>query len=76
MSAVVGQVFILYVLITCIRRATGGDTRDTTEEEARPPTQCRKDNEALLRTNLHDRKGTIAEALTPLDSKGGLHLEW
>ncbi len=60
-AAAVVQVFILYVLAPWIRSATGGSAHDTTEEEARPPTNSRKENEALLRADLHETERRISD---------------
>ena len=37
-----------------MRRATDSDAHDTAEDEARPPTQRRSDNEALRSAGLYD----------------------
>ncbi len=59
--AAVVQVLIIYVLAPWIRSATGGSAHRTTEEEARPPTQSRQENEALLRADVHDAEQSAVE---------------
>ncbi|HEU5199873.1 MAG TPA: AI-2E family transporter [Ktedonobacterales bacterium] len=59
--AAVVQVLILYVLAPWIRSVTGGSAHHTTEEEARPPTQSRQENEARLRADLHDAEQSAVE---------------
>jgi predicted PurR-regulated permease PerM len=59
--AAVVQVLIIYVLAPWIRSATGGSAHHTTEEEARPPTQSRQENEARLRADLHEAEQSSIE---------------
>ena len=59
--AAIVQVMIIFVLAPWIRSATGGSAHHTTEEEARPPTQSREENEALLRADLYDAEQRSVE---------------
>jgi predicted PurR-regulated permease PerM len=59
--AAVVQVLVLYVFAPWIRSVTGGSAHRPTEEEARPPTQSRQENEARLRADLHDAEQSAVE---------------